>query len=72
METSTGAQDQSSWNMIELMRDLIIHFISVARASETRSIQRLSHAKNLMNLILARQRSMVAGGQRTNDSLLRQ
>jgi hypothetical protein len=51
METSTGAQDQRSWNRIEFRRALIIHLISAARASVTRSIQRFSHAKNLMNLI---------------------
>jgi hypothetical protein len=62
METRIGAKDQRSWNKIEFRRALIIHFISLARASDTRSIQRFSHAKNLMNLILFARRSVGAGG----------
>ena len=53
MDTSTGAQDQRSWNRTEFRRALIIHLISVARASDTRSIQRFSQAKNLTNLIFS-------------------
>ena len=50
IETRIGAVGHSIWNITELMRDLTIHFISTARASSARLIQRSSHAKNLMNL----------------------